>query len=323
MDTGSHLLFGLTLAGLSMIDPHVAANPELLPAMATATMIGSHAPDFDSFMRLKGKAAYIRTHRGLTHSLPAPLIWAVIIGTGASALFGQWPHWLTLVCWTFAAVCFHITLDLLNGYGVQCFRPFSRRWWHLDALCLFDPYLFVLHTVSALAWLVFGFSPVPLFAITYGLTALYIIWRLTVHHMTLRIVREAYPAAGTISLLPSLSGRVWQFTAETGNIFRLGKVRDGVIMEEAIIPKSREDRLPPQARATIGTDVVQTFLGFADRIHVNVSSVAEGYEVVWSDVRFWTNNKMPFGTAVTLDPQLNVLRERIGWDKKTWEPPHV
>ncbi|MFC4101105.1 metal-dependent hydrolase [Paenibacillus xanthanilyticus] len=323
MDTGSHLLFGLTLAGLAAVDPHVAAHPELLPAMVSATMIGSHAPDFDSFMRLKGKAAYIRTHRGVTHSLPAPIVWALLIGCGSAAIFDQWSFLPTLVLWTFAAVCFHIALDLLNGYGVQCLRPFSRKWWHLDALCLFDPYLFALHTVSAIAWLFLDVAPAPLFAVSYGLTALYIIWRLAVHGRTMRIVRGVYPSAGTISLLPSLSGRVWQFTAEMGNSFRMGKVRDGIIIEEAVMPKTPEDSLPPQARATLGTDVVRTFLGFADRIHVNVSPVAEGYEVVWSDVRFWTNNKMPFGTAVTLDPQLNVLRERIGWDKKTWEPPHV
>ncbi|MFC4768272.1 metal-dependent hydrolase [Effusibacillus consociatus] len=47
MDTGSHLLLGVTLAGLAQIDPAVAQNPSLAHALMVSTVVGSHAPDFD------------------------------------------------------------------------------------------------------------------------------------------------------------------------------------------------------------------------------------------------------------------------------------
>ncbi|MBB3110357.1 inner membrane protein [Paenibacillus phyllosphaerae] len=324
MDTGSHLLFGVTLAGLSMVDPHVAANPELIFAVLGATMIGSHAPDFDSVMRLKGQPSYIRNHRGITHSLPAPLCWSLLFGLAATALSNQWAHFGTIWLWTFIAVCFHITLDLFNAYGVQCLRPFSRKWWHLDVLCLFDPYLFGLHAAAAVLWAADVMPPAPLFVTVYVLTLLYIGWRTLVSRQTVSKLRNQFEAgSGEITLLPSLSGRSWQFVVETRDRYVIGRVRGNQITVEAEIQRTRTELLSPVAKATMTTDGVKVFLGFADRIHVKVQEQIEGYEVIWSDIRFWHNHKMPFGVAVTLDRDLNVLREQIGWNKKTWEPPHV
>lgn len=52
MDTGSHLLFGLTLAGLAYLDPVVSQSPEVAQAVMAGTLIGSYAPDFDTLIRL-------------------------------------------------------------------------------------------------------------------------------------------------------------------------------------------------------------------------------------------------------------------------------
>ena len=79
MDTGTHLVFGLGLAGLAMTDPVVASNPPLFGAVLAGTIIGSQAPDLDGLLRLKSNALYIRNHRGISHSLPAVLIWTVLI----------------------------------------------------------------------------------------------------------------------------------------------------------------------------------------------------------------------------------------------------
>jgi inner membrane protein len=323
MDTGSHLLFGATLAGLATIDPVVAAHPEVAHAVMAGTLLGSHAPDFDSVMRLRGEAAYIRHHRGLTHSLPAPFIWAVALGLPLAWAFGASTHAFTVVIWTLIAVCLHIGLDLLNAYGVQCLRPFSGKWWHLDALCLFDPYLFALHGAAALVWLAGWLPPAPMFAAVYALSALYIGWRLIVRRRTLRRIRRYYGTSGKITLVPSLSGRSWQYVAETEDAYLTGRVSRGAVVPEARLDRSGPDRLPKAARVSMDTDGVRAFLHFAERVHVHVQEKLDGYEVTWSDVRFWHDHKLPFGASVTLDTNMNVLRDRIGWNKKSWEPPHV
>jgi inner membrane protein len=323
MDTGSHLLFGVTLAGLAAIDPAVAAHPEVAHAVMAGTLIGSNAPDFDSVMRLRGEAAYIRHHRGLTHSLPAPLIWAGALGIPLAWVFGAWDHAFTVVLWTFFAVCLHIGLDLLNAYGVQCLRPFSGKWWHLDTLCLFDPYLFAFHGSAAVLWLTGMLPPAPMFTAVYGLSAVYIAWRLLERRKVLRRLRRYYGRIGRFTLVPSLSGRLWQYVAETDDAYLTGSVTRGTVIPEARLARSGPERLPKAARATMKTDGVRAFLHFADRIHVHVQEKLDGYEVTWSDVRFWHDHKLPFGASVTLDANLNVLRDRIGWNKKSWEPPHV
>lgn len=326
MDSASHLLLGFTLAGAALAIPAVAADPTLQHALIAASMLGSHAPDLDAVARLKGETAYLRNHRGITHSLPAPLVWAVVIGWPMAWLFGAMDHLGVILLWTFLAVCFHITLDLFNGYGVQCLRPITRRWLHLDSLCLFDPYIFGSHLLCGLIWLT-GLVPTSImgavFVSLYGLTLLYMAWRLTER---IRWQRKLYTELGQftrVSLLPLMSGRAWHFVAEGPDCYESGKISSKGIVREATISKTSSLSGTEAALATMQTDGVRAFMSFATNVHVQIQERLDGYEVTWSDVRFWSNDKMPYSAAVTLDRNLNVMSTRLGWDKKTWEPPYV
>ncbi|EFM12086.1 membrane-bound metal-dependent hydrolase [Paenibacillus curdlanolyticus YK9] len=324
MDTGSHLLFGLTLAGAAFVMPGVADHPSLAHAMVAVSMIGSHAPDFDAVVRLKSEAAYLRYHRGITHSLPAPFVWSLLIGLPCAACFGVMQHVWIVLLWTLLAVVFHITLDLFNGYGVQCLRPFTNRWLHLDTLCLFDPYMFAAHFISALLWLC-GLLPQPglIFTMLYAATFAYIGWRSFEHRRRFKQVKSELGEGKRITLLPSMRGGSWQFVAESTDAYLTGTVNSKGVHVEATLRKSPSGQLPDAALASMATDGVRAFLDFAEKVHVSVQERLDGYEVTWSDVRFWYNHKMPFHAAVTLDRQMNVRESKLGWDKKTWEPPHV
>lgn len=63
MDTATHFVMGLGLAGLSFVDPLVASNGTLAGAVMVATVLASQAPDADTALRLKDNAVYIRNHR--------------------------------------------------------------------------------------------------------------------------------------------------------------------------------------------------------------------------------------------------------------------
>jgi inner membrane protein len=71
------------------------------------------------------------------------------------------------------------------------------------------------------------------------------------------------------------------------------------------------------------TDGVRAFLHFAQRVHVSFTEKNDGYEVKWRDLRFCHNRKLPFGVDVQLDQNLNVIEDKIGWTKKSWDPPYV
>ncbi len=75
MDTATHIVMGVSLAGLATLDPVVQSDPALFNAVLIGTIVGSHAPDFDTVFKMKDNATYIRHHRGASHSIPAIIMW--------------------------------------------------------------------------------------------------------------------------------------------------------------------------------------------------------------------------------------------------------
>ncbi|NEW06473.1 metal-dependent hydrolase [Paenibacillus sp. SYP-B3998] len=330
MDTGSHLLFGVTLAGLACLEPAVAQEPALAHAILAGTLIGSHAPDFDTLARIRGYASYVRIHRGITHSLPALFIWPIVLSLPLAALFGVWDHLISLYLWTFAAVVFHVFLDLFNVYGVQCLRPFSKKWFHLDTLCLYEPFLFGIHTVGVMLWLLVWMGSNQahvgaMFAIIYGVSVIYIAIRFIQRFHLVKRVSFHINQKGICHLIPGLSWFHWQFVLEGKSDFYLGTIQFGKIeiQEEYKRTDYTHHDTHPIVQATLATDGVRAFLHFAQRIHVCWKEKHDGYEVQWRDVRFWHKQKLPFGVNVLLDRDMNVVSHTLGWDKKAWDPPYV
>ncbi|PYI55894.1 metal-dependent hydrolase [Paenibacillus flagellatus] len=320
MDTGSHLLFGATIAGLACVDPVVAARPELALPLLVATTIGSHAPDFDAVARLRGYSAYIRAHRGVTHSLPALAVWPLVIALPVALAFGVGEFALHLYGWTFAAVCLHVLLDLFNAYGVQCLRPFSRRWMHLDVLPLFDPFLAVLHAGALLAWALTDVEPTSLFPAAYAATFLYIALRAYQKRRAAARIRRRLRVRGVVHLLPCIHWFRWQYVLESDDRYYTGQLLYGRVSPHETYGKEAEHAVIEATRATGG---VRAFLQFAKHVHVSFDEREDGYEVRWRDVRFCYDRNMPFGADVRLDRQLNVVSESVGWRKKAWDPPYV
>ncbi|MGN7470902.1 metal-dependent hydrolase [Brevibacillus sp. SAFN-007a] len=320
MDTASHLLFGVTLAGLAQLTPAVAHDPALAQAVMLATVVGSHAPDFDTVARLRGISFYIRFHRGITHSIPALFLWPLIISLPIAWGFGQMEHGGMLYGWTLLAVVLHVFLDMLNAYGVQCNRPFSRRWVHLDVLAIFEPFLFALHLAAAVWWIGFDGEAAVLFPAVYAMTFAYIGMRAWQHQRQVKRVKSALHTDGVCHVLPSFHPYRWRFVIEAEQRFYTGRIEYDHVCLEDVYPKQRRDEI---IQATVGVDGVRAFLGFAQRIHVTWKERQDGYEVTWSDVRFWYDRKLPFGVDVVLDRELNVVEYRLGWRKKAWDPPFV
>jgi len=86
MDTGTHTVMGVALGGLATLDPAVQQDPVLFNAVFIGTMIGSQAPDLDTVLKLRNNAVYIRNHRGITHSIPAILLWGIGLSGGYTFL---------------------------------------------------------------------------------------------------------------------------------------------------------------------------------------------------------------------------------------------
>ncbi len=125
---------------------------------ALAGAIFAVLPDVDYFFIYWDRLAFIRYHRGFTHSLVAVPLLAL-----AGALLGRvlgGPRWFRpLLILGIVVLASHLLLDLATSYGTQLLSPFSRRRFSLDWIFIIDPYftaLLLAGTIAALAFPLWG-----------------------------------------------------------------------------------------------------------------------------------------------------------------------
>src|SRR5690606_24311050 len=152
-----HVVMGLALGGIATLDPVVTVNPATTQAVIFGTLIGSQAPDLDTILKLRNNAHYIKNHRGITHSIPAVLLWPILI-SGALFFFFPEANLYHLWMWTFIGVIVHVFVDIFNAYGIQAFRPFSHKWVALGIINTFDSVIFLCLLVRNIL-LKFGLLP--------------------------------------------------------------------------------------------------------------------------------------------------------------------
>lgn len=312
MDTGTHLVIGLGLAGLAYIDPVVAADPTVSTAVLIGTVLGSQAPDADGLLRLKGNAAYIRNHRGPTHSLPAIGLWTLLITALLMLFFRDLPV-LHVGMWVLIAVCFHVFTDLFNAYGTQAARPFSEEWISWNIIHIFDPLIFCGHLVAIFLWSVRLADPAFIFPVLYSLLAMYYIWRTATHYILEKSLPRRDPehkAGEKYYLIPTVNLNVWNVVKKRPDgSFRLGELRNQRLKW---VDDVRSDNHPAVEASKSHPDV-EAFLYYSSFACAEVKDHPWGYEVRWADVRYRHRKQYPFVAVVLLDQKYRPLDSYVGW----------
>lgn len=144
MDNLTHTLTGIALAQ--------AGLKRKSRFSMLALIIASNLPDIDVVAAPHGGIAYLKYHRGITHSLIGLTVLAAIlaiiiyvVGRRASPAKDAPPislKWLFLVCWIGTAC--HVLMDFTNAYGIRPFLPFSGRWFALDLMPIVGPWLLLI-----------------------------------------------------------------------------------------------------------------------------------------------------------------------------------
>lgn len=312
MDTATHFAMGFGLAGLAHLDPVVASTPGLAEAVMLGTVIGSQAPDLDGFIRIRGSAAYIRNHRGISHSVPALFLWTGAIFALLQAFMPQ-TYWLHLLGWIFLAVCLHVFVDLFNSYGTKGLYPFHDKWVALNAIFIFDPLIFSAHLVGFMLW-ASGIEPGRLFLWIYVLIACYYAWRCQAQKRATELVRQRIGKPGIYTIIPTLSWTQWTFVAKTEQHWYVGEVHTGdVVILDTFAIKPENERIDA-AKKNFN---VQSFLAFTHHAHVETKERSFGYEVKWIDLRyrsrFQGKSHYMFVAVVYLDFDLNIKDSFVGW----------
>ena len=312
MDTGTHLVIGLGLAGLAYVDPVVASNGAVSTAVLIGTVVGSQAPDADTLLRLKDNATYIKNHRGASHSLPALFIWTALISGFLWLFFGDLPM-AHVVMWVFIAVAFHVFTDLFNTYGTQAIRPFSERWIAWNVIHIFDPFIFTSHLLAIFLWSFHLVRPELLFPILYGVIAVYYIWRTGYHYLLeSRVFKQdlAYEPGDRYIFIPTVHLYQWQVLKKKENgSFVLGEYRNRRLKWVDCVTCD----VHPAVDASKTHPDIASFLYFTSYACADVREHAWGYEVRWVDVRYRHRKQYPFVAMVLMDRHYRPIDSYVGW----------
>lgn len=130
MDTLTHALSG-ALAGRLLARP---PQDHTRPAVWQTVLVGTAAatfPDSDFVLGYVSELAYLRGHRGVTHSLVMLPLWGLLIAWLMAGIFrvcrrgSDGPGWKDFYLVACVALLVHIIGDLITQFGTMVFAPFS------------------------------------------------------------------------------------------------------------------------------------------------------------------------------------------------------
>ena len=310
MDTGTHIVMGLGIAGIATLDPIVAENSATATSVLIGAVIGSQIPDVDTILKLRNNAVYIRNHRGITHSIPAVLLWPILI-TAVIHIFFPESNILHLWMWTFIAVFLHVFVDIFNAYGTQALRPFSSKWVALGIINTFDPIIFAMHIIGLIIW-AFGAHPGYTFLIIYGLLIIYYLLRFREKRHVIKEVKVLIPDATDIIISPTMKYRQWRIAVMNKQQFFVGR---SVNRKVKILDQFNRVPVPsiPILEAAKKDKNLSAFLAFSPVYRWEIDEYDEYFEVRFIDLRYRSNDYYPFVAVVQLDPDLQIITSYTGW----------
>lgn len=310
MDTGTHIVMGIAIGTIATIDPVVSSHPETAKAIMIGALIGSQAPDLDTILKLRNNAKYIKNHRGITHSIPAVILWPVLI-SGIIYLFLPEASLFHLCLWTFLAVILHVFVDIFNAYGTQALRPFTKKWIALGIINTFDAFIFGMHIFGLILW-AFGFSPQYTFLVIYVILIGYYVLRYRMQQNVLKKVKSMIPSSKSIIISPTIHFNQWHLAITTDQNFYVARA----VLNKIIIHDTFE-KVPLPDNAIIAAakldDNVAAFLSFSPVYRWEMEEYSDHYEVRFIDLRYRSKGYYPFVAVVQLDFDLNIVSSYTGW----------
>ncbi|WP_077624359.1 metal-dependent hydrolase [Sediminibacillus massiliensis] len=311
MDTGTHVVMGVALGGLATLDPVVQSDPTLYSAVMLGTIVGSQAPDFDTILKLRNNAVYIRHHRGITHSIPAVVFWGLAIASLIHA-FSPEVNFLHLWLWTFVAVILHVTVDVFNAYGTQAYRPFTRRWVAYGFINTFDPVIFSFHIIGIVAWMI-GAPAGYTWLLIYFVIILYYLKRYLDKRDIVKKVNEQIEGVQQIATSPTLKQNFWRIAVTTGDRYYVGVAENGRVR---IIDEFDREPLPEGELIdkALKDKNISAFLSFSPVHRWELNYYDDFTEVRFTDLRYRSkDHHYPFVAVVQIDDNMRIMSSYTGW----------
>lgn len=318
-DNLTHGLLGLAIAALKR--PELPPDPRTGRSMRTDTdravlwgsLLAAEAPDVDVFFRPLGLVGGIWNHRSITHTLVGGPLVALAAALVAKAIWRR-ARFGTLYPYCLAATMIaHIAFDWVTSYGVRALMPWSFETYTADALFIIEPIV----TLPLLLAAIFGrYRPQLRRAalLTAGaFVMLYTLGKGLASFDLNRALRAEIAAAHAnvlrTAVQPGLFGVLpWQYIVELPDRYEVGEV------SYPFRRFNREELLKmdgPAVAAARAHPLVREALAFYRYPLTRVESEADGYRVVFSDLRFRFRGTNRFSATVWLDPDYRVRRVEL------------
>lgn len=338
MDPLTHVVTGVAL---SQVVPAPSRGLAALAGVAFALL-----PDLDYLLIYHDRLAFIKYHRGFTHSLTGLLLFACL-GAGLGRLLGG-PRWFrALLLIGLLVLASHLFLDWATSYGTQLLNPFTRAKFTLDWLFIIDPIFTGLMTLAALSGLwAAGWSRTAAWC-CLSLGGAYILLCGFYHHQALSLARHVFPVTEpgvTLAALPQpFSPRRWHLVAASPREVRQAFVELPYLPLGLNPPASPEVPVRPELQAaprvpptdyrppsrleihrwsavlpgemdlsSEARQLLETYLDFARfPLLAARSADSQGYTLTWADLRFSVPGRpLPFVLRLQLDQKGRPL----AWD---------
>ncbi|MER2089442.1 MAG: metal-dependent hydrolase [Sporosarcina sp.] len=310
MDTGTHIVMGVALGGLALADPVVVAESTTMSAVVAGVIVGSLIPDVDTVLKLRNNAVYIRHHRGITHSIPAILLWPLVI-TILLTLIVPGASFLHVWAWTFLAVFLHVFVDIFNSYGTQALRPFSKKWVAIGVINTFDPIIFILHAIALIVWAM-GANPVYTIVTTYAIIFIYYLLRFALKAAVKKAVFRTVPDAQEVIITPTMRFFQWKVAATSEKCHYVGRAYG-----RSVNIYDRFDREPmpksPQVDVAMSDKNIEAFTSFSPIYRWTITYIGDICEVRLIDLRYRSKGYYPFVAVAHIDKNLNIVNSYTGW----------
>lgn len=288
-----NLTHGITGLGIAYLVQEIAGGPQ--GGLVACALVSSQLPDLDVIMGSKSKTAYLKHHRGFSHSILLAPFFAGITAGGFKLFFTQTSYWQLFLV-SFLSLALHLLFDLLNAYGTKLLWPLSQRRFALDILMIIDPLMIFIFIFGLSLYILFDQKSL-LFAL-YPLLALYILAMLNFQVKAKGYLRQVFAKEMELNLLPPLIGwRKWNFIIQGEEVFYLGQV-DAFSGQIKVQEKLSKEEECLYVLATKDDPQVQAFLEFARFPWFTKGEQNNELIVKWSDLRYKLREKEHFAIEI-------------------------
>ncbi len=308
MDPVTHGIVGLAIAAMTG-EPAAITNP-----YAIGCLIGAVIPDGDIIMQVKGHYSYLKSHRGVSHSLPFALLYGGAIALLLSMLFPG-AIFLKLFLYSLAGCLSHLILDITNSYGAKIFWPFFNKKYTADLLLVYDPVLLIL----SIAIIVPAFRTIIHPVIVLFLFLTYIIfrsWMKIYVKKTININMDKYGDIKFIRVLPSIVGLLkWHFIIKFEDKWVVGEIK--LFSKKIKVIDVLENLDTKLYDAIKNTEIAEFFGEFTPIFHVECKKLKVGYEFSFTDLRYYMARDFLHHATAVLDENFTLVSSLFQPYKRT------